>query len=311
MNAPFGDRLARAVRATAPVAVGVDPHLDRLPLPLRERWRGLAGADFRRAAGEAVRDFGRMVVAAVRGRVAAIKPQLAFYEALGAPGLAALEDLCARARAAGLLVIADGKRGDIASTAAAYARAFLDPAGPLAADALTVNPWMGTDTLEPYLPACREHGRGLFVLARTTNPGSAEFQAAGHPPAAERLAAAVERLGAPLVGESGTGALGLVVGAGIPDEARRLRALAPSAWFLVPGVGAQGGSVADALAGARPDGLGALAVAARSVLFPPEPPGERARSYETAPEKFVQEQAERLARSAISDMRRLRDRANR
>lgn len=266
---PFGERLALAVEAVgAPVAVGLDPHLDRYPASLRARFVGRHGAEGRAAAAEAIRAFDAAALDALAGRVAAVKLQFAFYEQLGAPGWAALEATTARARALGLLVIGDAKRGDISSTAAAYATAALDPDGPLGCDALTVNPWMGFDTLEPFLSVCRSAGRGLFVLVRTTNPGSADLQRWGTPSGAERVADAVARLGASLVGERGLSSVGAVVGAQVPEaEQRALRERMPAAWFLVPGVGAQGGGPREALAGARSDGLGSLVVASRSVLF--------------------------------------------
>jgi orotidine-5'-phosphate decarboxylase len=187
------------------------------------------------------------------------------------------------ARARDLLVIGDAKRGDISSTAAAYARAILDPDGPLGCDCLTVNPWMGSDTITPYLDLCREYGRGLFVLVRTTNPGSAELQHHGEPSGSLKVAELIDRLGQDTVGPCGTSAIGAVVGATVAEDARALRACMPSAWFLVPGVGAQGGSAAQALAGMRSDGLGALPVASRSLLFPggegfDEDPGPRIES---------------------------------
>lgn len=270
MITPFGERLREAaLRVGAPVAVGLDPHLDRYPRALQARFLGLQGAQRRAAAASAVRDFDAGAIDALTGRVAAIKVQLAFYEQLGSAGWAALEHTCQLACARGLLVIADGKRGDIASTAAAYADAILDPDGPLGADAVTVNPWMGFDTLEPFLDRCRRHGSGVFVLVRTTNPGSADLQRYGEPTAAARVAEAVHRLGEELRGPSGLSSVGAVVGAQVPaDEQRALRAAMPDAWFLVPGVGAQGAGPSEALAGARSDGLGSLVVAARSVLFP-------------------------------------------
>lgn len=273
MTQPFGERLAQACRAVgAPVAVGLDPHLDRLPPDLRDGFAGRSGAAFRSAAADAVVAFAAAALAGMKGRVAAVKPQVAFFEALGSPGVAALEETCRMAREAGLLVIVDAKRGDIASTAAAYARATLHPDGPLAGDALTVAPYMGTDTITPYLDICAEHGRGLFVLVRTTNPGSAALQHHGAPRLSEVVADALARYGADpaLVGESGMSSIGAVVGASASEEARTLRARMPGAWFLVPGVGAQGGTARQALAGARADGLGALPVASRSVLFPPK-----------------------------------------
>ncbi|MEC7949406.1 MAG: orotidine-5'-phosphate decarboxylase [Myxococcota bacterium] len=272
MTLPFGERLAQAcVDVGAPVAVGLDPHLTRLPPDLRARFEGKTGRAGREAAAESVVAFCAAAVQGLAGRVAAVKPQVAFFEALGSPGFAALEEACRLARAAGLLVIVDAKRGDIASTAAAYARAALHPDGPLAGDALTVAPYMGTDTITPYLDICAEHGRGLFVLVRTTNPGSAALQHHGSPRLAAVVADALARYGADaaLVGESGMSSIGAVVGASASAEAVALRARMPAAWFLVPGVGAQGGTAGEALAGAREDGLGALPVASRSVLFPP------------------------------------------
>lgn len=265
----FGDRLAQAVeRVGAPLCVGLDPHLDRLPPPLRERYAGRTGRSFRQEAARAVEEFDAIVIDAVAPWCAVLKPQLAFYEALGAPGMAALEASCDRARRAGMLVIADAKRGDIASTAEAYARALLHPDGPVAADAVTLSPWMGLDGVEPFLALCRAHGRGLFLLTRTSNPGSGFLQLHGEPPAAHLLARAIDELGAELRGDSGWSSVGAVVGAPAAAEAANLRALMPWAWFLVPGVGAQGGRTEEALAGVGARGLGCLVVSARGVLYP-------------------------------------------
>ena len=248
--------------------VGLDPHLDRLPSALRERYEGRSGVSFREEAACAVLEFNRMVIGAVAGLVPAVKPQFAFYEAMGAPGFAALEQTCALAREAGLMVLADAKRGDIASTAAAYARSILAADGPFQADAVTVNPWMGADTLEPFIDVCAESGGGIFVLVRTTNPGSAFLQHHGSPRAADQVAAVVAEKGAALCGDSGMSSVGAVVGAMTGDEAATLRVAMPAAWFLVPGVGAQGGGATDAIAGARGDGLGCLVSSSRGVLYP-------------------------------------------
>lgn len=281
MMETFGERLVNAVRAHGPVAVGLDPHLERLPASLRRTFDGLRGPEWRVAAAQAVAEFDAVVLGLLAGRVAAVKPQFAFYEQLGAPGWAALERTCAAARAAGLLVIGDGKRGDIASTAAAYAASAFDPEGPLVLDALTVNPWMGFDTLTPFLARCEDGGSGLFVLVRTTNAGSADLQRHGHPSGAMRVADAVHRAGLELVGESGLSSIGAVVGAQVPhEEVRELRRRMPDAWFLVPGVGAQGATPAEGLAGVRADGLGSLVVAARSVLFPAAPDPNYDRDFE-------------------------------
>ncbi len=265
---PFGERVARAVRERGTCAVvGLDPHLDRLPEGLRARLEGKRGMAYLEAAALAVVDFNHMVIENIRDLVPAVKPQFAFYEALGAPGWAALTETCRMATQAGLLVIADAKRGDISSTGAAYARAILDPEGPLGLDAITLNPWMGIDTLDPFVGVCREHGRGVFVLVRTTNPGSALLQQHGSPMAAEVVARALHEAGQDTVGPSGLGSIGAVVGATAGEEAHSLRAQMPQAWFLVPGVGAQGGAASDAVAGAREDGLGCLVNSSRGVLF--------------------------------------------
>src|SRR5215212_9140426 len=161
----FPDRLAAEVeRKRSQIVVGLDPRPDLLPVELR---------------GDVAR-FCCGILDAVAPHAVAVKPQLAFFEALGTVGYAAFEKVCAHARRAGLLVIADGKRGDIGSTARAYAAAFLEPRGvdPPLADALTVNPYLGTDSMDPFLSACRNHGAGLFVLVRTSNAGGRDLQEA-------------------------------------------------------------------------------------------------------------------------------------
>ncbi|MFT5681934.1 MAG: orotidine-5'-phosphate decarboxylase [Myxococcota bacterium] len=285
----FGDRLTLAVKAVgAPIGLGLDPHLGRLPRRLQAGLEGKTGAAWRAAAADAVVDFNTAAITAAKGRVAAVKPQFAFYEQLGAAGWAALEETCRLSREAGLLIIADAKRGDISSTAAAYARAILDPTGPIAADSVTLNPWMGIDVLAPFLEYAAE-GCGVFALVRTTNPGSALLQC--HHDAATRLAEELERLGADHIGDSGFSPVGAVVGAQRAAEAAALRTVMPSAWFLVPGVGAQGGGAAEALAGARSDGLGSLVVSSRSLLFP----ASESAQFEEEPSAFIAAQIDALS----------------
>jgi orotidine-5'-phosphate decarboxylase len=293
----FGDRLAEAVRSIgAPIGLGLDPHLDRLPASLRRGYEGLQGEDFFGAAAEAIVEFNLMALDAAAGRVAAVKPQFAFYEQLGSSGWAALEATCEMARERGLLIVGDAKRGDISSTGAAYARAILDPAGPLGCDSVTLSPWMGSDTLDPFLPYCREGDRGIFALVRTTNPGSALLQRHGSPDAAEILCGELASLGRELAGDSGLSAIGAVVGAMAADEAQALRRLLPQAWFLVPGMGAQGASARQALAGRRSDGLGSLVVSSRSLLFPKQ----HDKAYERNPEAFIREQITDMAKLLAS-----------
>ncbi len=269
MNVPFGERLAQAVKRTGTCAVvGLDPHLSMLPSVLRDGFAHKRGEAYREGAAEAVLEFNRMVIESLVDVVPAVKPQFAFYEELGWRGWRVLEETCRLSREAGLMVIADAKRGDISSTGAAYARAIVDTEGPIGADAVTLNPWMGVDTLEPFLGSVEEHGAGLFVLVRTTNPGSAFLQQYGSPPAAQLVADAVADAGAASVGSQGLSSIGAVMGANSPADAQQLRARMPSAWFLVPGVGAQGGNPRDALAGTRPDGLGCVVNSSRGVLYP-------------------------------------------
>ena len=174
--AAFSDRVAEAVeRKRTQLVVGLDPRVDLLPVELRGE--ALGG---RPAAAAAVERFCRGIAEAVAPYVVAVKPQVAFFEALGADGAAALESVCAHAREIGLLVIADGKRGDIGSTARAYAAAFLEPRGPHPplADALTVSPFLGRDSIDPFLAACRRHGAGIFLLVHTSNAGASDIQEA-------------------------------------------------------------------------------------------------------------------------------------
>jgi orotidine-5'-phosphate decarboxylase len=187
----------------------------------------------------------------------AVKPQLACFERLGAPGWSALAEVCTAARKAGLLVLADGKRGDVPVTAAAYAHALVGetptPWGTvpgLGADAFTANPLLGLDALEPLIAAAEAAGAGVFVLVRTSNPGAADVQDLPAPqaPLHERLAALVDALADRLLGEGGLSGMGAVVGATEPQHIARLRELMPRSIFLIPGVGAQGG---------RPELLGA------------------------------------------------------
>ncbi|MBO6689566.1 MAG: orotidine-5'-phosphate decarboxylase [Henriciella sp.] len=260
----FADRLIAATRAHGPLCVGIDPHAGRIP--------DLFGGD----TPEGLERWGISVVEAAAGRAGIVKPQAGLFERHGWQGMRALAQVCAAAKDHGLIVLMDAKRGDIGSTAEGYAKAYLAANSPFVCDALTVNPYMGLDTLEPHVRTAEESGKGVIVLARTSNPGSADYQAKdleGAPLYArvvESLAPMIDRL----KGSSGWSGLTLVTGATGPDEARQLRALAPDALFLVPGYGAQGAGAAEAMAGfvpARNGGNrmeGGCVNASRSVTFP-------------------------------------------
>ena len=215
----------------------------------------------------------RAAIVAAGPACVAVKLQMACFERLGAPGWEALERTAAIARDHGLLVIADGKRGDVPVTAAAYAQALVgETPGPygavpgLGADAFTANPLLGRDALEPLIGAARDAGAGIFVLVRTSNPGAAELQDAGEPPLHERLARMVSELGRDHTGESGLSLVGAVTGATEPAVLGRLRELMPAAVFLLPGVGAQGGRVEDLGAAFAPHPAAGLVTASRSIV---------------------------------------------
>jgi orotidine-5'-phosphate decarboxylase len=220
----------------------------------------------------------------------AVKPQLACFERLGAPGWAALAEVCAAARAAGLLVVADGKRGDVPVTAAAYAQALVGetptPWGPVAglgADAFTANPLLGADALEPLIDAAAAAGAGVFALVRTSNPGAADVQDLPAPeqPLHERLAELVNGLSPRLLGKGGLSGMGAVVGATAPEHIGRLRSLMPRSIFLVPGVGAQGGRP-ELLGPAFAAGPASALVAASRGIAAADDPAAAAESLRSA-----------------------------
>lgn len=270
----FADRLDHSVSLYGPGCVGLDPHLHLLPAERRARFEGLTGDAYRRTAAAEILAWGLQVLDAVAGHIGVVKPQVAFFEQLGSHGWATLEQLVARAKELGLLVLLDAKRGDIGSTARGYGLGLLDDAGPIGADALTVSPYLGRDSIEPLLDICDAQGKGLFVLVRTSNPGGGDLQPQG---AAQTVAGWIRDWNASRRGASGFGPVGAVVGATVPGEAAALRAAMPSAWILVPGYGAQGGSAADTLPCFNPDGRGALVNSSRGVLFGAEPGGAGVR----------------------------------
>ena len=260
----FGDRLAEAIeRKRTQLVVGLDPRPDLLPVELA----GDAHLGRDRAA-EACGRFCRGIVDAVAPYAVAVKPQLAFFEALGPEGMRAFEEVCRYARQAGLIVIADGKRGDIGSTARAYAAAYLEGRPPLA-DALTVNPYLGRDSLQPLLGACRRHGAGLFCLVKTSNEAGEvqDLKLSDGRPVWQHVARLVAEWGEELVGERGLSSLGAVVGATHPRAVAEARRLLPQSVLLLPGVGAQGATPADVARAFTSGPASALVTAARSVIY--------------------------------------------
>lgn len=262
MKTRFADRLMAGVREKGPLCVGIDPHAAMMP------------ALFGKAGPEAAAKWGVALVERCVGRAAVVKPQAGLFERWGSKGLAALEEVCQAATRAGLIVILDAKRGDIGSTAEGYAEGYLGADSSCPCDAITVNPYMGVDTLEPFVSVAEREGKGVVVLTRTSNPGSKDFQQKlidGEPlylHVARSLGPMIDRLRGQDTQWSG---LMMVVGATGPAEAARVRATSGDALFLVPGYGAQGAGARDALAGfvKRPGGLeGGVVNASRSVAMP-------------------------------------------
>lgn len=262
---PFPELLAQAVRKKKTAAlVGLDPRLEHLPPPLQPR------SKTPQTVANAYREFCCHVIDVVAPLVPAVKPQSAFFEQIGPLGCQALADVTAYAKNAGLLVILDGKRNDIGTTAEAYADAYLGAhRAPWSAHALTVNPYLGSDSLEPFVNAAGTHGAGLFVLVKTSNPGSGMIQdlKAEGQSVYQHVAALVEKLSAQTAGTNAYGFVGAVVGATYPRQLAELRASMPHSWILVPGYGSQGGTAQDAVLALDDSGLGGLINNSRGIIF--------------------------------------------
>lgn len=263
----FGDHLAEQVQLKkSSVCVGLDPRWASLPAALRGT---LDPKDVVKVAA-AIQCFCQEVIDAVAEVAPIIKPQAAFFELLGPAGMQALAAVIVHARKRGLLVLLDGKRGDIGSTAEGYADAYLGAASPWQCDALTVNPYLGDDTLEPFVKMANARDAGIFVLVKTSNPGSGflqDLQVNGGQTIYQRVAETVESNAAASLGDSGYGSVGAVVGATYPEQLHELRSLMPHAWILIPGFGAQGGTPQDVAHGFDARGLGAIVNSSRGIIF--------------------------------------------
>lgn len=261
----FADRLIEGVRrCNTPLCVGLDPFPELVP-PLF----GDARSDI-----AALRRFGEALVEEAARHAAVLKPQLGLFEPYGAEGVALARDLTTLAQAKGMLVILDAKRGDIGTTAAGYAMAALGAAPGFGADCVTVNPYLGRDSLAPFLDLAEREAKGVAVLVRTSNPGARDLQDldVGGAPLWRRVAEMIAPESARLQGESGWSGLMAVAGATWPAEAQALREVLPNALFLVPGYGAQGASAADAVTGfTRRDGRreGGVVSSSRALSYPP------------------------------------------
>lgn len=295
----FGDAVITRSRSLGHCfCLGLDPHLAMIPAAFR---RGSMDARDPETIA-AIEDFLTAVVDIAAPEVAAMKPQSAMYERLGSAGIAMLERVVAYAHERGVIVLLDGKRNDIGSTAEAYARAYLSPDSPNPVECLTVNPYMGVDTLEPFFKLCRAHGRGIIVLVKTSNPGSGDFQnlKTGNSTVYGSVALALRPMTEALIGpETGWSSLGVVVGATYPQEAADIRALLPHSLFLIPGFGYQGGDLKQFAAALVPGPAGregGLISSSRATLFPP---GAADGTFDTWKSAFTETLAGHIA--AVAD----------
>jgi orotidine-5'-phosphate decarboxylase len=272
----FGERVQQAIESgKAPLVVGLDPHADRLPVPILNRMV---------TPHAALASWASRVIDAVAPTVVGVKPQVAFFEQYGPVGVQALADTCRYARERGLIVLLDAKRGDIGSTAEAYARATLDDDGPMGADAVTLSPYLGAESLAPFVSRVA-NGKGLFLLVRTSNPGAERWQTG----IAEQVADWIREQNAVFGGDPGP--IGAVVGATLRGAPWRDRM--PGAWFLAPGIGAQGAHPDDVVGHRRTDGGGVLATSSRGILYGDAP--REGNGWEAK----VEERAKRLAAALV------------
>ncbi len=263
MISHFADDMANRVQQlNSRLVVGLDPHWHRIP----ESFRAARDHD----PFQVISDYFRLVIDSTSAYAVAFKPQIAFFEMFGPDGLRALQELISHLKARDQRIIMDGKRNDIGSTAKAYAHAFFDSPdadAPYSSDAVTLNAYLGSDSIQPFLESPRH---GIFALVKTSNPSSGDFQdlrLESGITLADKVAQMVQRWTEVSVGSSGYGNVGAVVGATYPDHMKRLRTLMPQCWILVPGYGAQGGSD-EAIKAAFQAGTGALINSSRAICFP-------------------------------------------
>ncbi|MCD6523338.1 MAG: orotidine-5'-phosphate decarboxylase [Candidatus Diapherotrites archaeon] len=299
----FADLLIQKIEErNNPSVVGLDPRIENIPSSIREEKANKYG-DTAQAVAAAFLEFNRGIIDAVHDIVPAVKPQMAFYEQYGPYGVEAFIETVKYAKSKGLVVIEDAKRNDIGSTAVAYANGHLGEVATCkgnkiaiyGVDAITVNAYLGTDGIKPFVDNIKEHGRGCFILVKTSNKSSGELQdlkLQDGNTVYEKMAQLVNQWGEGTEGTLGYSSVGAVVGATYPQEAKRLREIMPKAIFLVPGYGAQGGGADDVLPCFNPDKRGAIVNSSRGIIF----------AYQRR-EGFTEEQYKEAARAAAEDMR--------
>lgn len=297
----FADRLLEAIeKKQNPSVVGLDPRLKQIPSFIKEEQVAKSGRTFE-AAANSIFEFNKKIIDAVKDTVPAVKPQMAFYENYGAHGVRAFQQTVEYAKKAGLLVIEDAKRSDIGSTAQAYADGHLGRVDLFGeekpghdVDCMTVNAFLGTDGVQPFIDMIKKYGKGIFVLAKTSNPSSGEIQdlKTEGKTIYEVMGELVNKWGEGTEGSRGYSSVGAVVGATYPEQAVTLRKLMAKSIFLVPGYGAQGGGADDVVPSFNKDGFGAIVNSSRGIIF----------AYEKS-EKFKEDKFELASRQAAGDMK--------
>ena len=294
----YADRLINAIQKKGnPCIVGLDPRIDQMPDFILHKYENKSTSD--RIIG-AISNFHGIIIKTIADIVPGVKPQVAFYEQYGLPGMKAFENTLAYAKEKGLITIVDAKRNDIGSTAQAYSNTFLGKTDIFSkkvpiydVDCITVSPFLGEDSLIPFVKDCFEYGKGIFVLVKTSNPGSVDVQDLKIAESGEEvyisLAKLVKKLGKGLVGKKGYSSIGAVVGATYPNEAELLRELMANNIFLVPGYGAQGATGKDIVNCFNPDKLGAVVNASRSITYNYGPNTISESDFVKSIEKNIQE----------------------
>ena len=266
------DRLINKIKETNnPTVIGLDPRYELLPKCVLEKYPNTL-----EGVSEAIIEYNKALIDETCDVIPAVKPQIAFYEMFGIPGMKAFEETCKYAKQKGMIVIADIKRGDIGSTAQGYSNAYLGKTkigekeeSIFDVDFVTVNPYMGTDCVKPFIEDCKKYGKGIFILVKTSNPSSGELQDVKLENGEEvylKVAKLVEEWGKELRGEYGYSSIAAVVGATYPKQLKEIREIAPHTYFLIPGYGAQGGKAEDIALGFDKNGLGGIVNASRSLM---------------------------------------------
>jgi len=302
----FADRLIEKIKETNnPTVMGLDPLIEYVPDSIVNKYNQ-AGRDFSETISLAIQEFNFRLIDSVKGIIPAVKPQLAYYEMLGIHGIECFQKTVKYARDNGFIVITDGKRNDILSTAKCYSKAYLGGfmlpdnsfLNDFESDALTINPFLGYDGIKPFVDSCELNGKGIFILVRTSNPSAVDFQdikTADNEYLYEKVAGKVSEWGKTTIGKYGYSSVGSVVGATWPEQSMNLRKRMPNTIILVPGYGAQGGGADDAAAAFDKFGMGAIVNASRSLMC-------AYKNFDSNKEKFEE--------ATIEEAKRMRDALN-